>query len=52
MFDAASYAMGMEEGFADGQGSVVFEDGGDYTFSDPNNDGHIVITKNEEGNND
>lgn len=42
-FDATSYIIGKE----DGEGKVIFEEGAEYTFSDPNNDGHIVIKKKE-----
>lgn len=41
--DLISYLIGLLQG----QSHVILEDG-DYIFSDPNNDGHIVITKKEE----
>ena len=45
MFDAASYIMGIEEGLAEGEKSVIIEGGEDYTFTDANSDGQIVIAK-------
>ena len=43
MFDATSYEMGVSSA----KGEVVLEEGGDYTFSDPDSDGNIVITKED-----
>lgn len=43
MFDITSYEMGK----AAGAKNVVIEEGEDYTFTDPNADGNIVITKEE-----
>lgn len=43
MFDATSYELGVSTA----RGDVVIEEGGDYTFADPNADGNIVITKEE-----
>lgn len=45
--DLVSYIMGMEDGYADGINVVEFEEGEDYTFTDTNADGNIVITKEE-----
>ena len=42
MIDIISYIIGLLKG-----ASTVVLEGGDYLFSDPNNDGHIVITKKE-----
>ena len=46
MFDAASYAMGVEEGYSEGSGTVEI-DSDAYVFTDPNEDGNIIIE--EEG---
>ena len=43
MFDATSYELGISTA----RGDVVIEEGGDYTFSDPNDDGNVVITKED-----
>ena len=43
MFDVVSYELGKVAG----AGAVVLEGGEDYTFSDPNNDGNVVITKED-----
>lgn len=43
MEDILSFIMGMIKGTEEGTGNVVLD--GDYTFSDPNHDGNIVITK-------
>ena len=42
MFDAASYAMGMEEGYSEGSGTVEI-DSDAYAFTDPDEDGNIII---------
>ncbi len=41
--DFLSYLMGRKAE----EGNVVLEDGEDYTFSDPNDDGNVVMVKNE-----
>ena len=41
-----SYIMGMEDGYADGLGTVEI-DSDAYVFTDPNEDGNIVVE--EEG---
>ena len=43
--DFFSYIIGMEDGYADGTGEVTIEEGGDYTFTDPDSDGNVVIEK-------
>lgn len=43
MFDITSYELGKVAG----AGNVVIEGGEDYTFSDPNDDGNVVITKED-----
>lgn len=43
--DFFSYIIGMEDGYADGAGNVVIEEGEDYSFTDPDSDGNIVIEK-------
>lgn len=43
IFDLLSYLLGL----AKGKGTVEFEDGGDYTFADPDSDGNVVIEKEE-----
>lgn len=43
MFDATSYEMGISKA----KGTVVIEEGEDYTFTDPSGDGNIVITKED-----
>ena len=47
MFDAASYAIGMEEGFFEGAGDVTI-DSDAYVFTDPGEDGNIVVEKEGE----
>lgn len=47
MFDAASYAMGVEEGLSEGVGEVVI-DSDAYVFTDPDEDGNIVVEKEGE----
>lgn len=44
--DMISFIIGLLKGKKEGTGNIVLE-GGDYKFSDPNNDGNIVITKEE-----
>lgn len=44
--DIASYILGLIAGEKKGTGKIVIE-GDVYTFSDPNNDGHIVVTKED-----
>lgn len=39
MFDIVSYVMGQRNG----RDEVIIEEGGDYTFTDANSDGNIVI---------
>ena len=41
--DITSYILGQKSG----KGSVVIEEGGDYTFTDPDNDGNIVIQEDD-----
>lgn len=47
-FDVTSYVIGTKKGYEKGKeewsGSVVLE-GDDYTFTDQNNDGHVVISE-------
>ncbi len=43
VMDFLSYLMGKKAG----EGNLVLEDGEDYAFSDPNNDGNVVMVKNE-----
>lgn len=43
MFDITSYVMGKVAG----AGKVVIEGGEEYTFSDPDSDGNVVITKED-----
>lgn len=45
--DLFSYIMGTEDGYADGINVVEFEEGEEYTFTDPNDDGNIVVSKEE-----
>lgn len=47
MFDVVSYILGLVKGENDGKGTVVVEPGDEYTFTDPNGDGNIVVTKEE-----
>lgn len=42
--DIPSYILGFTAGEKNGEGKLVIE-GDVYTFSDPNHDGHIVVTK-------
>ena len=44
MFDVISYILGLVKGKEEGTGNVVLE-GDDYTFTDAQSDGNIVITK-------
>ena len=45
-FDVTSYEIGKKKGYEkgkeEGSNSVVLE-GDDYTFTDQNNDGHVVV---------
>ena len=43
--DTISYIMGMEDGYADGINQVNLDDGGEYTFTDPDDDGNVVVMK-------
>ena len=43
MLDFISYIMGFVGGIVKGETHVVLEDGTQYTFTDSNNDGNIVI---------
>lgn len=43
-FDAVSYIIGKK----DGEGNVFLEDGEEYTFTDAENDGNVVIAKKED----
>ena len=47
IMDIPSYIMGLIAGEKKGEGTVILEDG-DYIFTDANDDGNSVITKNEE----
>ena len=44
--DIPSYILGLIAGEKNGAGKIVIE-GDVYTFSDLNNDGHIVVTKED-----
>ena len=44
--DIVSYIIGHTKGKSDGEGTVVL-DGTEYTFTDENNDGNIVIEESE-----
>ena len=44
--DILWYLIGLLKGKKQGEGHIVIEGEG-YTFTDPNNDGNIVITKEE-----
>lgn len=44
--DIPSYILGLIAGEKNGEGKIVIE-GDVYTFSDPNNDGHVVVTKED-----
>lgn len=46
MDDIISYIMGLIHGKKTGRGTVIIE-GNEYSFSDPNHDGHIIVTKVE-----
>lgn len=46
--DIISYLMGLITGRKQGSNVVVLEGG--YVFTDPNNDGNIIVTKGEDGN--
>lgn len=50
MDDIISYILGRKKGEKTGRGTVIIE-GNEYSFSDPNHDGHIIVTK-VEGNNE
>lgn len=47
--DMKSFFIGLQKGFEDGAEHVVL-DGTGYTFSDPNNDGHVIIEEVQDGN--
>ena len=47
MDDIISYIMGKKKGIKTGRGTVIIE-GNEYQFSDPNGDGHIIVTKVED----
>lgn len=47
--DMKSFLKGLSKGFEEGTGHVVL-DGTGYTFSDPNNDGHVIIEEVQDGN--
>lgn len=47
-FDTTSYILGHAKGKADATGTVIVEGG--ITCSDPNNDGNVIITEDEEDN--
>ncbi len=44
--DIISYIIGLSKGKKAGQGEVIIE-GTDYTFTDVNNDGNIIIEESE-----
>lgn len=46
--DFVSYIIGLMKGIRNGTGKVVFEDSEDYTFTDAQGDGNIVIEKEGE----
>lgn len=46
MEDILSFVIGLAKGREEGTGNVVLEGEG-YNFTDPNNDGNIVISKKE-----
>lgn len=46
MDDITSYILGLTSGENKGAGKIVIE-GDVYTFSDPNHDGHVVVTKED-----
>ena len=46
MDDIISYILGRKKGEKTGRGTVIIE-GNEYSFSDPNHDGHIIVTKVE-----
>lgn len=41
------YLMGKTKGVKEGTHNVVFEEGTDYTFTDTNTDGNVVIAVEE-----
>ena len=41
--DLLSYLLGYNKG----RGTVEIEDGGEYSYTDPNSDGNVVIEKEE-----
>lgn len=45
--DIISYILGKKKGIKTGRGTVIIE-GSEYKFSDPNGDGHIIVTKVED----
>jgi len=47
MLDIVSYILGKKQGIKTGRGTVIIE-GNEYKFSDPNHDGHVIVTKVEE----
>lgn len=49
MDDVLSYILGLKKGKKTGRGTVIIE-GNEYKFSDPNGDGHVVVTKVEDNN--
>lgn len=49
MNDIIDYIMGKKKGIKTGRGTVIIE-GNEYSFSDPNHDGHIIVTKVEDDN--
>lgn len=47
-FDIISYLIGKKKGYGEGReegAETVVLEGDDYTFTDQNNDGHVVIAK-------
>ena len=46
MDQVLSYLLGLKKGKKTGRGTVIIE-GNEYSFSDPNHDGHIIVTKVE-----
>lgn len=47
MLDIISYLIGFIKGVKKGETHVVIEGDG-YTYTDPSNDGNIIITKGDE----
>lgn len=45
--DIISYILGFKKGKKTGRGTVIIE-GNEYAFSDPDHDGHIIVTKVED----